>query len=75
MKPHHVVFGAAGLLLLSSLLLAIGEDFVRASGTFTGIVMVCGIGWGMLLTDRNDVARRTADDKARAELLKKHALK
>jgi uncharacterized membrane-anchored protein len=75
MKPHQVVFGAAGLMLLSSLFLAIAENFVRVSGTFAGIVIACGIGWGMLLTERYDVVRRTADDEARAEMSKRHTLR
>ncbi len=75
MKPHHLVFGAAGLMFLSSFLLGIAEDFTRASGVFTGILVVCGIGWGMLLTERNDAARRLADAEEKSQLSKKHALK
>ena len=75
MRPHRLVFATSGLMLLSAWLLAIGEDFVRASSVFTGTLIVCGVGWGMQLTERNDVARRAADAEEKAQLSKKNALK
>ena len=62
-------------MLLSAWLLAIGEDFVRASSVFTGTLIVCSVGWGMQLTERNDVARRVAEAEEKAQLSKKNALK
>lgn len=69
------MFAASGLMLLSAWLLAIGEDFVRASSVFTGTLVVGGVGWGMRLTERNDAARRAADAEEHARLSKKNALK
>lgn len=52
------MFVTAALMLLASLLLAVAEEFTRASSIFTGVIVVCGLGWGMLLTERHDAARR-----------------
>lgn len=75
MRPHHLVFGTTGLMFLSSLLLAIGENLVLASSVFTGILMVCAVGWGMQLTERKDAVRRLADTEAKVQLSKNHALR
>lgn len=56
-------------------LLAIAGDFVRALSILTGTLIVCGVGWGMHLTERNDVARRVADAEEKARLSKRNALK
>ncbi len=58
-------------MLLSAWLLAIGEDFVRASSVFTGTLVVGGVGWGMHLTERNDAVRRATDAEEKARLSKK----
>ena len=58
MRPHHLVFGTAALMLTSSSLLSVAERFTLASSVFTGMLVVCGVGWGMLLTERRDVQRR-----------------
>ncbi len=75
MRLHRIVFAASGLMLLSAWLLAIGEDFVRASSVFTGTLLVGGVGWGVRLTEQNDAARRAADAEEQARLSKKNALK
>lgn len=65
MKPHHFVFGTAAVMLASSAFLSVAERFARASSVFTGVLLVCGVAWGMLLTERRDAARRSEADRDR----------
>lgn len=63
MKPHHFVFGTAAVMLASSAFLSVAERFARASSVFTGVLLVCGVAWGMLLTERRDAVRRNEVDR------------
>ena len=65
MKPHHFVFGSAAVMLTSSAFLSIAERFARASSVFTGVLLVCGVAWGMLLTEQRDTIRRSEGDRDR----------
>ena len=65
MKPHHFVFATAAVMLTSSAFLSIAERFARASSVFTGVLLVCGVAWGMLLTERRDTVRRNEAERER----------
>ena len=65
MKPHHFVFATAAVMLASSAFLSVAERFARASSVFTGVLLVCGVAWGMLLTERRDAVRRNEAERER----------